>query len=733
MYIRSTEPNTNSVNQAINEADKDEAWYKQNVRYFSKFYNSQYASYGDLDTSTNPIHDILRFYKYYLGKQDNVNYNHVTQDPSGNTLPAVWIKGQKISSLIDYMHGVLGESIEKIEVDAIASSKDAVNRRDEKKNMLLTEFDLQEVLPELAELHGINFTANEDPDLSFESYEDIERYIAQTWKEKGEIIARELATDILIRNKYVEKYQKAGMTAFITGMCGVHPYVQNGRVYQELVPTYNLIWDNSVDDDFNRQAKFVGKIKRMTVSDVISRWQKDLTEAEIKELRELEKADSKTLDACNEGQGNFNWWIPGTSNSKNEVTVVTMFWISLKDLRYEKKVDPYGKVHYSKVRKKSKQGDYWTTTVKKATLIGNKYLVEWGDCDNIVRDKENPSDSVLPIKVFIPNMFLGTNKSIVSRLADHQDSIDRINHKIQELIGKDLGKCYVFNANKTGDVTPREILTDLKQMGITVLNQATGEDDDALDRMKAVEVIDMTADPNIRLYIELRREEERIMEEIVNIPKVALGQQQTYIGLGTQQNTISQSSRGTAYWFKGFMNFILETLQYSTELFKTSRQCVESEDAIQIVGDSGIKYLTLTKDYLFEDYKIKIKFRDAIDEQGKQRILSYGQAWSQNPAFGIDPIDILKLEQAKSFTDAISDLEYSMKKKKKEQMRQQQMQMQQQAMMQEQQMAMQGANQMDVEGMRQQGLDQRTEQQLQAKLLGEMIKQDGGEQGMPPM
>jgi hypothetical protein len=208
----------------------------------------------------------------------------------------------------------------------------------------------------------------------------------------------------------------------------------------------------------------------------------------------------------------------------------------------------------------------------------------------------------------------------------------------------------------------------------------------------------MTLDPNVRELINLKREEERIMEEIVNVPKIAMGQQQGYLGAKTQAGSIAQSNLGTAYLYQGFIRFIEKDLQYALNQYKVSLLSLK-EEGVGLLDDRGYDFLEITDEVKFEDFGVYIKVKDFLDEQAKERLLAIAQAAMQNGL--IDMRDYIKIETSKSYTELLKELEYSMAKKdmeKKEEMRRQQIMQaaQQEAMMQAQmqqaQVAQEGSN-----------------------------------------
>ena len=113
------------------------------------------------------------------------------------------------------------------------------------------------------------------------------------------------------------------------------------------------------------------------------------------------------------------------------------------------------------------------------------------------------------------------------------------------------------------------------------------------------------------------------------------------------------------------------------------------EDEIPVVSERGREWIKITKDLTFEDLNAYIKVKDYIDEVGRERILMQAQAAMQNGM--IDMIDYLKIEQANTYTELINELEYQLKKRKRDQEKQAQIQ-QMMAQAQQQQMLEQQQN-----------------------------------------
>jgi len=680
-------------NQFIPENKKDQEWYRDNARYVASKYNTQFNSLGFRNNEQNfdkPVDEMLRMFTYYLGKQENRDYYYTTQDQSGCELPTVWINGQKLTSMVDFMLGTAIKMIENIEPSVKAVSRTATNKRTLDMELALLKVEFKNIFSQLEE-QGVSFNPLGKQD--FEMPDEVMKHMQYDYKQYGEEIAYDMVTDILHRNKFISKYKQAFFYTLLAGVVGIENKIVNKRVMKEIILPYNLIWDNTFDDDLNEKARFVGKIDWISPGEIISNpyYTRQLTTEQIEEIKILTPDNiDKLLGEDNITTNKLKWY--WNNNGVPSLAATTCYWIGYKELRYEKLKDKYGNEHIAKI-KNANVSQYWVKTVYKATLLANKYVVDYGEIHNIVRKQDDINEVELPITVFIPNMVMGENRSVVSRLHKHQDRIDFLNNEITKSVTRAKGKVFVLNKHKLGTATAQEVLNDFERMGIHITDgNATGEEFIGPDQNKVVDVVDMTLDPNVQQLLSLKREEERIMEEIVNVPKAAMGQQQGYMGAKTQAGTIAQSNLGTSYLYQGFVQFIEKDLQHSLNQFKVSLLANQDDD-IPVIGDRGINYLKVTEDFKFEDFGIYVKIRDFIDDQAKERLLFIAQAAMQNQA--IDMLDYLQLETSKTYTELFNNLKFSLEKKKREaekqqeiQMMMQQAQMEQQQQLQQEQMAM---------------------------------------------
>lgn len=667
------------------ENEKNEAWFKRYIRYYSRYYNTNYTTYqpDDYRGNTTPVQRGLNYMLYYEGRQQNIDYNYTTKDYSNNTLQAVWIPGKKVKAMVDHLLGNLKQQLSNKVLGAVSLSKKALSKKQKAFDDIMLKYDEQaKILFDQLAAVGIEFMPVGERE--FKDKEDAEKWFKTSYKENAEMYSVDICRNIEEANDSDTLYYKEFLDFLAANYCAMYNYVENGKLKQKQIQFYNLIFDYNDPDPFNRGARFVGFREQLTPQEIFLRYP-NLTDEEREEIKTYTGNDDAWTDVTQYyNQPNINWWTNYVEKEKM-IVCVTMFWRGQRDSRWEADKDKYGNIHYRKIRKDNKSGNYRIEDIYKGTLIGNKYIQDYGLLDNVVRNIDNKSTPQFPLKVLSGGIILGDGVPVIGVLSQYQDLLDYYRFKIVERTGRDAGKCFVFNGNKLDDtVTGRQIMNDFKVMGLTVVKGTSGEADDPTNSQPLVETVDLTLDSSIQYYIQLIQETERAMEEAVSLPKVAMGMQSNVIGKAVQGNTISQSTLGLSLLYENFIKFNEMNLQCAANMAIQLYSSGKADEAEIIVGDRGIKFLKTAKELGFdrwEDMLIYIKTKDTISEQDKQRYMVLGQALAQNGQ--IDMLDFVKIDMAESKSEVKHDLEIALEKRQKKEedatkqqaMQQQQMEM----------------------------------------------------------
>lgn len=709
----------------IPESEKTPEWWIQNVRFFSTYYNRPYNSWNVDNPTENlsPVNKGLDYMLYYLGKQKNIDYNHVTQS-DGQTLQAVWVKSKKVKTMIDMLAGMLLEQLNGKEISAKSMSERAVSNKMKGWEDTMIQFDSQamQVFDQLKEI-GIEYVPPFGR--TFDTKEEAERWLTYDMKDSLEEVAVDLGREIEWRNDtntmLIEAFKQDYAPA---NYMGVHCYMENGKVKQKKIPFYNLIYDIASDDPILRDQRFGGYIEHLTPQQVSARKNWKIAPTEMQEIKQVAAGGDYSSTFLNfYNTGDLKWWTHRRDNMT--LTAVTVYWIAPRDTRYmydeksgEKRLMKAGK------KEEGKSGDYIIDDVHYATLLGNKYLVDYGYMKNVVRPYNRKEMPEIPIKVMNGNTTIGDGVSLIGSIAQVIDKMDYYQFQLMKMTSAATGKSYIINGNKLGEgIKSKELIADLKTMNLHVTQGTTGETDDNTNRQQMVEVVDMTLDPTIRIYIDLYMQLDEMVNEIMSLPRIAQGFQTNVIGKGVQQKTIAQSSLGLATLFENLFKYNKVILQYSTDLAKQLYAGEEkNEYAPMVVGERGMKVIKITKDHMFEDCLIDISPRDIITEQQRANLTAMAQAWAQNGL--MNPLDYIQMLKADTLTEVENDWEYSIRDKERKEKEQQAAQFAQQQQMLQMQLE---ANQQS-EGFKQAAMDERADKENQTVLAQEAMKQQAKKQ-----
>ena len=152
-------------------------------------------------------------------------------------------------------------------------------------------------------------------------------------------------------------------------------------------------------------------------------------------------------------------------------------------------------------------------------------------------------------------------------------------------------------------------------MGIHVSTGGDGDDEDRLSNRPMAEIIDMTLNKDVLAYLQLIAGENDEMQQIINASKIALGQQTSYVGLATQQETIARNEMGMSSYTDGFMQFFADELQYILNKAKVMYIDNEgAEEAELLLSKEGLEFFKNSSEFQIEDMMVRVDIEDIIDD-----------------------------------------------------------------------------------------------------------------------
>lgn len=612
--------------QTLPEDKLTPEWYMQNARYIANQYNPVLFNFQSISGLQN--NDIVQrwasrsiiWYSYYFGNQQVSDYSSVVMDEQNNALPIRMFKDQTISTLINHMLGNVKDVVNALPdiISAIGLSEDIVSAKQLKMDMAKFKFDYPEIAEEMRTL-GVEIMKG----LNFNQEDELISHFQENAKEMAEEIYENLAVDSLYKNKWREIYSLAARDAFVVGVGCVRVIVDNDRAVNKRVAPHNLIWDSSITSTQNRGGRYAGEIYQMTTPEIAARWGDQLGFKRLQEIEHISR-NQRFQQPFNIMLPNTNliFWAQGAAGVPL-ATIVETEWIGFKELAPGK----------------------FTATRRKATLIANKYVVDFGECDNIVEDKFNPSDTELSFKIVTPVIEYGYAQGVTEKLYRMSDLLSMYRTKMIQLIARSKGKNYILRAWKLPEaMRSQDIIADFTRMGITVINDASEEDD---VNARLVEPVDMTMDPTVIGMINVLAEMKGVMEDVASLPAAVRGATSGYQSAKSLNINKAQSNKGIQVYYDAVFEFFENVINYTTEVSKQLATRGELFNASMIIGDKQVKWLKFAaKDLKFSDLMIQLKLEDAADEQEKAEIMAdVAQAVNRGELSGVD---LLKLRMLKS-------------------------------------------------------------------------------------
>lgn len=668
---------------AINLNKPAHLWTKEDyavaIREFTTAYNQPIWTNDNLQGNIplNPVDLINRNYQYYYSEQKNNRNYWATQDSTLNLLQS---KNNNIYRLVNFLEGKGLEFITRFNVSTEIISKEAFTLKEQMLNNLMFEFDNREYFMALEQL-GLFGSSLPEGEV-FDSRDDVMAYVDMTFREFGGVTAERIAKEIIERCEYNTLKILQLKDIIIAGYCSTDRQIVNGSIKEFRVAPQECILDlrNPNDNNRNDAARFRGRFVNLSSPfEILERYGDSLDDDAKREIEQIAKSTDTTFGRSflntypQSPTGCYDWYSLGQGNGSpvNGLSVVTMNMYVKCDYRNKirkgklVKERDYDKDGNPIAPNINRMGIHMNDRVIQGTLIGGKWVVNTGLVQNSTYSPYLEAKQEMPQTVYIHDYQAGYYKSMVTRMIDLQEDINLCDLLIKKAqLNGAKGIKYVFNASRGIDKTIKEIYQDWEAMDITAL-KVNIDDDENENRQPLLEKADFTdALKVIPFFNGLKDRATKELENMMHLPDVATGLQQSTIGKGVQQNTVALAQTGIMPLFLGFANFVQKDVQLSANIQKIIMldPSYPKDKARMILGDRGYEWLLKTREMTFQYLGIYINPYDVIDTENRKILDSKLFNYSQGGI--IDPEVDIKLSQMTSFKEAINFLERYMKKRR---------------------------------------------------------------------
>jgi len=667
----------------VPDSEKDESYHKQFVQNIAS--KSLFSGYSERRAM---MEECVNF---YLGLQSGEEFDFLQKAEDGEVLPAKWMDFNKIAVKIDLLIGELSQRGYKINVKAY--NKDAISRKLEEKDRLLTEMRFQPIAQMLEEDNGIPLQSDE----AFipETPQQLDIYMDKTYKEKSEIVMRAILSYLRKYDNWDYERIATFRDLLIMGCAFLKNEVVDGIPKLQRVDPRYMIFDVNAKDDFLSDSTYWGEVCYMSLGEIVKTYKIS--------KKELEEA-FKTYSDWSQNQIQYAQYSVDFSfvdrNSrmrlfKNEggeirALVIKGYWQDFKVMKHKISPDKYGQEHIKRVEEE-KEGERVDKTPiqiwRQGTLIGGKFLKDFGVMKNQDRSVDNIATTTPPYVALIPNYLNGAIVSKVQRLKPLQNLKNIAMYRVMLEIGRSGGKGFIYDIAqlpKGWDI--HTALKYLRTTGISFVDSSV-EGAGSFNQFKD---IDMGLSQSVTQFLELSMFLDREMDSISGVNEARQGLVQgASQAVGVTNSALLQSNLSTSMYFTLFSQMFTKAMNKQAGLAKIA--WAGKERFAMIIGDTGINFLEEDIELDLNDYNVFIEEVPPAmaDQQMFYQLVMAGVQSGQVPL-----VQAMKVLMEKDIDEAIQMLELEMKKAEQMQADQQEQlaQQEQQALMAQQQQAEQ-ANQ----------------------------------------
>jgi hypothetical protein len=656
-----------------------DAWYADNVRWGCGFYNinrrpweTNQNSYGSGPILWGQYGEAARAWKnflYFQGDQSIADYGWLTQIDGGGEMIAPWNPGKEIRRFTKHVVNTYLKIARNSKPVVKSYDHKAQSKLKKKLDTAMIAYDYKPFFNELKEQHGIDFNPAGARDAANKT--QIEKHFYQNATTTAEIYGTDIVNTVDKKQHFVPTCLRDFLYMTVGGRSMVECTKSNGWPQWNVIPSWCQVAQGMEDNDFGANDQVKGWVMQFSPQQIVTRqgmrgktWGEQIKE----------KYGALALEKVLQGDRNYlaqsmpNWngwgfaWYQTSSSSLRSMAVSRMYWKSLVDTRMlPHKEDPDNKIFFlsAKSKKKGTFVEIWRT----ATLIGNKYVVDEGVCDE-VRDPLDESKLYCPIHTFQPYTYMGYANSMVDDVRAIQDDLSMLDFKFRDMVAYDLGIVLdILAAKGMGGTDAYAKIEELKKTRM-MINEHSGDPDNWIDQKPMVTRIDMSTSKFANEYLDLWRKKEAMMMDILNISAIALGTQKTYVGFDTQQSTMDASSNNMQYNFYGHAQHWNAIRQYSLEQMKIMIASGETNAGDSIFGPRGTYFIKEMKDMLFGSLLCRVDIEDFIDDQRKKELLADLRVLMQTGA--VDLVDLIKIENMQTWSEITSYVEWKYEARKTE-------------------------------------------------------------------
>lgn len=423
---------------------------------------------------------------------------------------------------------------------------------------------------------------------------EIEKYMSTEYQDAREILTQKIL-NYLVRNLDVRNQMN---DSFKHGLISGEEYcwvgLVNNQPVTELLNTLNIFYHKSPEVKYIQDGEYAGYRHRMTVTDILNRWEEDLNEDDKERLEgtingisgirtDLIGPDMKYHNHSIEFE--YNKRSVGEEGSYgqaegNDWEVTHVEWVSRAKVGFLTLIDPESGEEMVEMVSESfpipegsesasskdlngikktmyifPNGDRlewkWIPEVWEGTRIGYDIFINIRKKSVQFRSIDNPYDVRLGYHGTVYNNMNAPSVSIMDRMKPFQYLYFIVMHKLKKLIARDRGQVFGIDLSMIDErIGLEKTLYYLEEMDLDLFNALQNADQPgAAQRGKITGSVSRSNMQHIGGYIQLLASLDNEIGEAAGVTKQREGQVGSYETVGNAQQAIQQSSHITEIFF----------------------------------------------------------------------------------------------------------------------------------------------------------------------------------------
>jgi hypothetical protein len=634
-------------------------------------------------------------YDYFHGTQGDTGFTDlfsgydIQVGDNKLTTPVVYMNLNKIKTKVNTL---IGDLIDLgFEASANAVNKEAKTRKQDYKLKVLADMSIKPLMDSAAEESGINIASEVDDDEDIkeklENYKDISeraieaclRYTVEYWSYR------------YLRLQFL-------LDAVAAGECHARTSIINGMPKISRVQPLNTFYPRNVnDDDFLSKTQGIGEVYYSDVREVTERFK--LKSEDVAEMQERLKNNVSSSNGEYYVEFDNQKFFEPYETGQARVLVSSWEWVDIEKVAgveavYENGLETFEVLVGEEATKKVDKRKYADAVsfkvvrkernvLKKATLIADKYLVEYGNVENQPTFYTDYGHTTTSITSYRPLYINGQSKSMVMDIMQTQDFINYLWTKVQLEITKSNGSVTRIDVSRLpkewgdGQSAINTMFHYLKGHGVEFYNSQQNEGA-PIQGGGSSNTTDSGLGNTITGLMNLMSFTDNEMKSISGMNDARQGVIQSANQLnGVTEMAIAQSAKSSKGFYSGFFMFESKLLTKHAQHIRISWK--NNPDRWRdIIGDLYIDFLEIDEDIADDEHEIVVR-NQIMPRSVLEKYIVAGLQHNLPLHEGLE----LEMSSQEDIKGAVVDYIAVMKKKEKEQQAQQMQmqQMQQQAML----------------------------------------------------